>query len=129
MGIASAVLRGSGNWWVSFQGAWAPVAEFDKLYPYGRGVLSSLVTSQEWVQKQAKAVQEVLKVRRDAMEKQMAKWSRQFFGSGPRKDPVTGNTYDDVPYTGGSLYVDDATGEAYFVPDDEEPDPSWRKVE
>lgn len=53
---ASPLLGGAGNWLMFTSGAWAPVDQFDQLYPIGRGVLSSLATDPTWKDRQREAV-------------------------------------------------------------------------
>jgi hypothetical protein len=45
---SSPLLGGRGNWMLMCSGAWAPADQFDQLYPVGRGVISSLITSESW---------------------------------------------------------------------------------
>ena len=67
---ASPLLGGRGDWTMFTSGAWAPVDQFDQLYPIGRGVLASLATDPDWKERQQEAVFETANWR---------KWVRRVF--------------------------------------------------
>ena len=45
---SSPLLGGRGNWTLTVSGAWAPVAQFDQLYPLGRGIITSLLVDEKF---------------------------------------------------------------------------------
>jgi hypothetical protein len=58
-------------------GAWAPADAFEKLYPMGYGVLTSLRPSREWIRRNDMYTKEALDYRTEVFERALEKWSEQ----------------------------------------------------
>lgn len=56
---ASPLLGGSGDWILMCSGWWAPVQEYDQLFPVCRGIVASISTDPAWKDRQREVVSEV----------------------------------------------------------------------
>ena len=78
---ASPLLGGRGDWFLTTNGAWAPVATFDRDYPIGRGVIPSIMTDEEWRSNQFEATNEVALWR--AWNRELQHWNFMLYLWGP----------------------------------------------
>jgi hypothetical protein len=127
---ASAMLGGAGDWEMHVSGVWAPKDNFDKLYPLGRGIISSLRTSPEWKRRQLEAVNAVLKNRRGAAEEAFKDWDAYIRDMERVKDPH-GGPPQEVPMGDGKPWMD-GDGKMRRVPPGQEAgakDKGWTPVE
>ncbi|MBI5831521.1 MAG: hypothetical protein HZB16_04315 [Armatimonadetes bacterium] len=74
----SAILGGRGTWTIYTNGVWAPVAEFDQVYPIGRGVLASIRTDAEWRRNQKEVADAAAGFRNDMRKVFGDLWSEHF---------------------------------------------------
>lgn len=96
-------------------GAWAPVEQFDALYPLARSVLASLWETPMWKQRLRQTTQEVLDYRNAVVEKAAQDWDAYIRSKERVRDPDTGE-YQEVPYGPGEI-VKDADGRMYRLPE------------
>ena len=108
---------------VETSGIWAPLDQFDKLYPIARGVASSLQMDLRWKIVTQGSVIEVITKRMEATERGHAAWD--FYirhgGGSIAHDPASGRQYD-LPPGPGTPYLDGA-GQPQLAPEGEEPPP------
>ncbi len=74
----SAILGGRGTWTLYTNGVWAPEAEFEQVYPIGRGVLASIRTEPDWRRSQKEAADAASGFRNDMRRVFGELWSEHF---------------------------------------------------
>jgi len=108
---------------VATSAIWAPVDQFDKLYPIARGVVSSLQVDLRWKTVTQGSVIEVITKRMAATARGNAAWDAyiRHGGGSPAHDPASGKVYD-LPPGPGTPYLDGA-GQPQLAPEGEAPPP------
>ncbi len=117
----SEVLRRSIDWSMSSCGAWAPVQQFDQVYPLARGIISSLRTSKAWWEKRWEPVNEGLKHARQVHDRVNAMWMAHISDSEvlrEARDPVTGQPVL-VPLKMSDPYEEPVNGATQPVEDEQ----------
>ncbi len=112
----SPLLGGRGDWFLQASGGWAPVEQFDRLYPITRGVRASLWTDPEWKRHQGQAVGSVLGGRRGALDEAAAGWDA-FIRDMDRVPDPDGGPPQEVPNRDGRVWKD-PQGVMHRVPPD-----------
>jgi hypothetical protein len=109
------LLFGGGNETMWFCGSWAPVDNFDELYPLARGVEASLWETPQWRKSVRETVRAVLKGRAGAMEESAEGWDRYMREVELVHDPAGGDP-QEVPYGPGWVWKDN-DGKMHRVPE------------
>lgn len=126
---ASPMFGGRGIWFFGVGGAWAPVDQFDALYPIARGVQASLRMSPQWKKRQIRVVEEVLKYRSAVMEEAAEEWDA-YIRDVERVDDPDGGPPQEVPIGAGKVYKDSDGKMQRVGPDQDQTarDKGWKEI-
>ncbi len=125
----SEVLGRTIDWSMSSCGAWAPVQQFEQIYPLARGIVSSLRTGKDWWEKRWEPVNDALKHARQARDRVNAMWMAHISDGEvlrEARDPVTGQPVL-VPLKMSDPYEEPVNGVAQPVGDDQRPPDDRRR--